>query len=220
MKRTLSALLALFLASAANAAIIQSGATSDNLTVDATSKAARVSLYDTRGNATGLKTSYSAASIRFVCASGTGVCASLYGSATKTIRVQRVIINGAVATAAVYTDPIITLRTVAASGGTATTLTQVPKDQNSAAGTATLVKTYTAAPTAGTGGGVIASAFAFMPLLGTAAMTSCPTVWDWTGQSMNEAPVLRGTAQGIEVSFGTSNANATTMTVQFEWTEE
>ena len=199
-------------------AIIKSGATSDQLTISPTSKAALVEFRDTRGTPMCLKSSYAACTAaKFAAVAGTTVFASIFGSATKTVRVQRIIVAGSIATTAINADLIASLRTGVGSGGTATTLTQVAKDQNSSAGTATNVKVFTAAPSAGTGGGVIATQSMFLgvsPALGT------PVIFDWTAMSMNEAPVLRGTSQGIELSFGTTAGNIATLTVQFEWTEE
>ena len=37
---------------------------------------------------------------------------------------------------------------------------------------------------------------------------------------MNEAPVLRGANEGLELSFGTTTTNVPTMTIYIEWTEE
>jgi hypothetical protein len=199
-------------------AIIKSGATTDQLTVDPTSKAARATEYDLRGNPTCMKASYAACTpTKLAAVAGTTVFAQIFGSGTKTIRVHRIICGGSIATAAINADLIVTKRTAVGTGGTATTLAQVPKDSNSAAGTATVVKFFTAAPTAGTGGGVIATQSMFMgisPALGQIA------IFDWTAWGMNEAPVLRGTGEGLELSFATTAGNIATLTVSFEWTEE
>ena len=199
-------------------AVIKSGASTDQLTVGATSKAAYVELRDARGNSQGMKVGYSACSaVKFAAAAGTTVFAQIFGSATKTLRIHRIIVGCSIATAAINADLIVNKRTAAGSGGTATTLTQVPKDSNSAAGTATVVKVFTAAPTAGTGGGVIATQSMYMGV--TPAIGQIVT-FDWSAVGQNEAPVLRGTGEGLELSFGTTQGNASTMTVMFEWTEE
>ena len=199
-------------------AVIKSGASTDQLTVDATSKAARYTKYDTRGNNLSLKTSYSACTAtKFIAVAGTTVFAQIYGSASKTIRVHRIIVGGSIATAAINADLIINKRTAVGSGGTATTLTQVAKDSQNAAGTATVVKVFTAAPTAGTGGGVIATQTMYM---GITPAIGQNVIFDWSQESMNEAPVLRGTGEGLELSFGTTAGNAATLCVAFEWSEE
>jgi hypothetical protein len=202
---------------------IQSGATSDLLTVDSVSKAARVTFYDTRGNAVAQKATYAACTTAktAVAAGTTTPYAALYGSGTKTIRVQRIVVCATIATTNAYVDLVVAKRTAAISGGTKTDLTQVALDSNNSAGTANIAGIYTAAPTAGTGGGIIAAQLQFVPITGTAAL--CPAVFDfdWRFRDESEAPVLRGTAQGVEVSFGTSIAtNQPTLTVMFLWTEE
>ena len=134
-------------------AIISSGDLNGaSLSIGITSKAARNTPFDSRGNDVGMKAGYAAVTTaKTAVFAGTAPFFSIYGSATKTIRIHRIIVSATVATTAVYGDVVLSSRTVAISGGTATTLTQVPKDQTSAAGTATNVKIYTVAPTAGTG---------------------------------------------------------------------
>lgn len=202
-------------------AIIQSGAGSAQLIIDETSKAARVSSYDLRGNYIGQKVTYSASvTAKTAVAAGTGVFFAIYGSSTKIIRVQKIVVAATVATAAVYGDIICFKRTAAISGGTKTDLTQVAMDSTSGSATASIVGLYTVAPTAGTGGGVIASQQAFMPITGTPAIDINPVVFDWSTRNEIESPVLRGTTQGLELSFGTTPTNAPTVTVFVIWTEE
>lgn len=211
-------LLAFFAAPLQAAIVIKSGATTDQMTVGVTSKAARVTCYDGRGNDVGMKVGYSAASVTKLAApTGTGVFAMIFGSATKTIRIQRIILAGCIATTAINADIAVWKRTAVGSGGTCTTLNPVAKDSGSAAGTATNVKFCTAAPTAGTGGNV---AFAQSQYVGVCPAIGQAVVFDWTAQGMNEAPVLRGTGEGLELTYGTTAANAVTETVQIEWTEE
>jgi hypothetical protein len=164
----------------------------------------------------GMKASYGASGAKFAAVAGTTVFAQIFGSATKTVRIQRIYVSGSIATTAINADINITKRTAIGSGGTATTYTGVAKDSNSAASTATNIKVFTAAPTAGTGGGVIAGQSIFLgvsPALGT------PVVFDWTQLGM-EAPVLRGTGEGLELTFATTAGNAATLVVAFEWSEE
>ncbi len=202
-------------------AIIQSGNSSVELNVDNISYAARTSNYDTRGNFTGLKASYSASTaLKTATAAGTGVFASIFGSATKTIRVHRIIVCGTCATAAVYGDIIVKKASKAGTGGTPVELVQTPKDSASDSGTATQVYYYTALGTAGVLVGTVASQQVFLPITGTPAIDVKPAIFDWTVQGMNEAPVLRGIEEGLELSFGTTTTNAPTLTVTFEYSEE
>lgn len=200
---------------------IKSGATTDVATVDATSKAVRVTRYDVRGNATCQKATYSASTTaKTATAAGTGVFASFYGSGTKTIRLQSVTVTGTVGTAAVYGDVVLSKRTAATTSGTPVTLTQVPHDSGSAAGTATKVAFYTTLGTTGGGGGPIASAQAFMPITGTPATIVQPVIFSYDLHDEAEGIVLRGTSEGVELAFGTTTTNAPTLTVTFKWTEE
>src|SRR5436309_3750605 len=90
---------------------IKSGATSDLLTIDPTSLAARVTPYDTRGNNMGMRRSYSASMTAATAfTAGTGVFFVIAGSAN-VIRVQKLIVCMTVATAAVYADIILNKRT-------------------------------------------------------------------------------------------------------------
>lgn len=200
---------------------IKSGASSDKLTIDPASKAARVSLYDSRGNYYGQKASYGAGTTaRTAVFAGTGTVVAVYGSATKVIRVQRVLICATVATAAVYGDMVCYKRTSSISGGTKTDLTQTPFDSTSGAATMNICGIYTADPTEGTGGGVIATQMAFCPITGTPALGPAQYDFDWRNGGECECPVLRGTAEGLEFRFGTTTTNAPTLTASVWWTEE
>lgn len=202
-------------------AIIKSGASSDNLTIDATSKAARFTPYDTRGSNRGQKVSYVAATAaKTAVAAGTTVFGQLFGSATKTVRIQRIELYATVATAAVYADVIATKRTAVGSGGTATALATTALDSGSAASTVTVPKVFTAAPTAGTGGGIVAAGMVFAPITATPATIVQPLVWNFGLQDEMESLVLRGIGEGVELSFATTTTNAPTVHFAITYTEE
>lgn len=201
-------------------AIIKSGATSDEWTIDATSKAGRVSLYDSAGNDMSPKNVYSAAlTAKTATAAGTGVFASIAGSSTKTIRVFRITVSGTVATTAVYGDVVVKKTSTATSSGTAVTLTQVPNDSSDPAGTSAAVNFYSTLATAGNLVGTLGIKSNLFPITATPVLI-VPTVFDWTNANINEGPVLRGVSQCLELSFGTTTSNAPTLSVMFEWTEE
>lgn len=188
--------------------------------VDSASLALRQSNYDKRGQYIGMKPTYSASTtLKTATAAGTGVFASIYGSASKVVRIQRITICGTVATTAVYGDVVIKKVTTPGTGGTATALTQVSMDSNNPASTATGVNYYTVLRTAGSGGGALASKQHIFPVTATAAINA-PLIFDWLYESMLEAPTLRGTNEGIEINFGTTTTNAPTLTVTIEWTED
>lgn len=167
------------------------------------------------------KATYSAATTaKTATAAGTGPFLSICGSGTKTIRIQQITIGGTVATAAVYGDVELTKTSTATSSGTATALTKVPNDSASAAATANLLNFYTALATAGTAVGKVGSQTAVFPITGTVAAQAANVIFDWTNRQESEAPVLRGTTQCLEASFGTTTTNAPTLTAQVIWTEE
>jgi hypothetical protein len=155
-------------------------------------------------------------------AAGTGPFFTICGSASKTIRIQQFIVSGTVATAAVWGDVVLKKTSAATSAGTATALTKVPLDSNSAAGTANAVNYYTVLATAGTLVGAIASQTELFPVTGISATLQpnpAPIEFKWRDQD-SESPVLRGTAQCMEANFGTTTTNAPTLTVSVKWTEE
>jgi hypothetical protein len=175
---------------------------------DATTQRVFVAQRATYTVATAAKTATSA---------GTGPFFALCGSSTKTLRVQRIIIGGTVATAAVNGDVELTKTSTATSAGTPVALTKLPHDSNSAASTASLANFYSALATAGTAVGKVGSQTAFLPI---APASGTAAVFDFSQRTESEAPVLRGTAQCIEASFGTTTTNAPTLTVEANYTEE
>lgn len=202
-------------------AIIKSGASSDNMTVDATSKAARVTLYDTRGNAMCSKATYRASTADTVAAaaSATAPFFVIYGSGTKTIKVQRIVVTGFTTTTLAIQGVSLIKYSSAPTGGTPVVLTQVPLDANDAAGTANTCQVYTAAPTAGTALGRIASRRALNK--STTVVDGSPMaeiVFDFRGIDESMPVTLRGTSQGLGLQLHV--ATATTCSVEVEWTEE
>jgi hypothetical protein len=203
---------------------IRSGATTDELTIDAVSKAARFSLYDLLGTYRGVKATYDGVNLSagFAAANGTGLFLVISGSATKTIIVQRVLITCPTLVAAIgYAAIQCQKYSTAPTGGTAVVFTQVPRDSNSAAGTAGLVQAYTAAPTAGTVVGGIGNQRLLLQS-GTAAANALPlpALWDFRAQGESSAVTLRGTAQNIGFNFAAAPGTAVTMCAEVTWTEE
>jgi hypothetical protein len=167
------------------------------------------------------KASYVAATvIKTAVPTGTTPFGQLFGSSTKIIRIQKVIIHATVGTAAVYGDVIVTKRAAIGSGGTMTAIVPVAKDSNSGATTVTSPGIFTGAPTAGTGGGVVAVKTAFCPITGTVASGPGEYVFNFANESEQEPVVLRTAAEGIELSFATTPTNAPTVTFSIEYTEE
>jgi hypothetical protein len=151
-------------------------------------------------------------------ASGTAAFFEICGSASKTVRIQRIAISGTWATAG-YGDIQIRKVSAAGTGGTATTLTNTPFDSNSAAATAT-AKYFTVLPTGGdTLVGNIFSETAFFPLTGTVTTFQTQFIYVWRDTDA-EPPTLRGTAQCITAGFGTAPGVVPTLSVSVAWTEK
>jgi hypothetical protein len=155
-----------------------------------------------------------------VAAAGAAMFFVITGSGTKTIKVKKIGFGGATLTAVAYNSVVVEKWSTAPTGGTATTLTQVPLDSNFAAGTATLCQVYTAAPTEGTLVGTIAAARDLFQAT-TAAAAGIPVTREFEfGKEESEQVVLRGSAQGVSLAFGAAPATAVTLAVWVEWTEE
>lgn len=166
------------------------------------------------------KASYVAATAaKTAVANNTTPFGQLFGSSSRTVRVQRIKVFATLATGAGYLDVIVTKRTAVGSGGTATTLATTALDSTNAASTVTVPKIFTAAPTAGTGGGIVATGMVFAPITGTPAVAIEPIIFDFE-HAERESVVLRGTGEGIELSFATTPGTAPTVTFQIEYTEE
>lgn len=203
-------------------AIIKSGATSDNLTIDATSKAARISPYDTAGTYRGKKKTYRASSEAFVAAVTADTPWFLIeGSSSKTITVTRMTVSGCTLTAVAYIVVAVAKYSTAASGGTSTLADQVPLDSNDAAGTANLVRYYTVGPTAGSLVGLIASKRTLMEATTAAATGQTEQlIFNFSDTDETGGVVLRGTSQGLGLIFPVAPASAVTLTADVEWVEE
>jgi len=205
------------------ALIVRSGATTDELTIDSTSKAARVTLYNVDGTYGGEKATYRAASLDpFVAAVTADVPFFLIeGSASKTIVVKRIAVSGMTLTAVAYLTLNVCKYSTAASGGTSTSAPMVPTDSNFAAATAAFVKYYTVAPTAGTLVGTIATSRTLAEAT-TAAAAGIPRdyVFDFGDMPETKGIVLRGTSQGCGLVWATAPATAVTLAIDIEFTEE
>jgi len=202
-------------------AVIKSGATTDQLTIDPTSKAARITPYDSSGSLCLRQQSYVAAITATASAAGTGVFWNLKGSATKTVKVYRIRVNATVATAAIIAAFLLAKRTVAGSGGTPVVITPLGADTNNTAATATS-NLYSALATAGTGGGILDIQSALVPLVSSTTLD--PHAIDFTApvgvDGALQPWVLRGVAESLELSTLATMTNTPTFAVSAFFTEE
>lgn len=160
-----------------------------------------------------------AASDAFAAAASTAPFFAIQGSATKTVRVRRVVVSGPTLTAVAYLNILVRKTSTAVSSGTPAALTAVNVDAGSTASTANLINTYTAAPTAGTAVGIVASRRVLGQATTAAAGGYPETTIEFDFRHLGGI-VLSGTAQGLSVSFGSAPGSAVTLSVSVEFEEE
>lgn len=172
-----------------------------------------LNVYVTNGNLA----TYSAAAAGFALATLATDVSTIQGSDTKTIKILR--IEAAISTTSgsggLLTVSLIK-RSTANTGGTTTTLTNVPHDSSSSAGTA-VVKNYTVNPTLlGTAVGTVRATRtgAF-----NSGMAPSSLIWDFATRP-SEAVVLRGTSEFLCLNLGTVSITGSVATFSIEWTEE
>ena len=175
------------------------------------------------------KNTYTAAFVGLTPASSATDLICISGSATKTIRLQRIRLSGTAAT--LITAPFTILRRASLdSGGTAASTTANPANTIQSmdpstypvsAATATLVS-YTANPTINdTSPTYIDSAS--ITLTGTATSTVIvPATFDFGVyiEDLIAAPTLRGTAQQICVNLNSTSISTGLINGTIVWTEE
>lgn len=159
------------------------------------------------------KPTYSATGFLTPAGSPTDVC-SITGSATKTVRVRRVIVSGA-NSAAISEAVSIIKRSTANSAGAGSAMTQVPYSSTNSAGTVAVAELWTGAPTVGTAVGTLADRYV---LFGAPTSLAPATVFDF-GQ-LGSPVFLRGVAQQLSVNLQGQGGGAGTIICTFEWTED
>jgi hypothetical protein len=137
------------------------------------------------------------------------------GSATKTINITRIDLDG-VQTTAGQAVILLIKRSTADTGGTSTAVNKVPLDSLSAASTATVLS-YTANPAVGTAIGTLASTRMFLPGATTAsdAQGMSMTYGELGGQQLS----LRGTNQVLAVNLNGTTLTGGSINVNIEYTE-
>lgn len=200
--------------------VIKSGATSDQLTVDPTSKAARVTLYDSNGREItfGTKATYRAVDkAATTVGSATAPFLVLQGSATKTIRITRIQHSSSAATgtnADVWISKFTTI-----SGGTTRTAPTIAKADSGDGNATAVVTAYSAVPTTATQADGYWGAVRYEVV--TNAVTVLPQVIDVLNpvDSYGKPLLLKGTGEylGIGISAAGTTPVGNTM---IEWVEE
>ncbi len=140
--------------------------------------------------------------------------ATLSGSATKTIYVQRIIVTG-VQTTAGLAEVLLIKRSTADTGGTSTGQTAVPHDSLNAAATGAVLA-YTANPGAlGTAVGTFRRAYA--PVGGVTSVVNPIVVFDFGDKG--QAITLRGVAQQLAVNLNGATLAGGAFDIVIEWYE-
>lgn len=153
------------------------------------------------------------------------------GSATKVVRIDRIVIGGTAGT--LVSLPIQAVRRATAdTGGTAATTTANPGvttqiasrdtgQASSSSATAVLIS-YTAVPTINDSSPVYIDSA--MMTLNTTAAASNPimTIFDWSRDIENnvQVPTLRGAAQQLCINFGAVSITTGSLNGSISWSEE
>jgi hypothetical protein len=169
-------------------------------------------------NSENTRATYSIGVSNFAIASGATDVTILNGSATKTVRVTRILFSMTTTTAAVV-PVIIIKRSTANAGGTTGIAAITPHDSNNAAATAGNLFYAANATTLGTTVGTMIRAAKYFSEVATP--TSPAEVLEWTfGQNGEQPPTLRGTAQGLAINLNGTTIAGATMTCIITWTED
>lgn len=142
---------------------------------------------------------------------------TITGSASKTIRVLKMILTCVQNTAGTNTFFIVK-RSTANTAGTPVAQTEMPYDSNFPTASAVVVA-YTGNPTLGTTVGTIEARKVFTPANNTAVMRE--NIFDFSAGGTKPGIVLRGTGQVLALNFnGAALPAGLNINCTIEWTEE
>lgn len=167
----------------------------------------------------GTKASYSTSTSNLVSAASATDIFTITGSGSKTIRVLRIEMFYTQSSSNIR-DFLLIKRSAANTGGTSSTLTNVPHDSLNSAGTAT-VRAYTANPSGlGAAVGTIRSGKNWSATsTGASSALIQGLIWEF-GNRPAEAIVLRGTSEVLAINLNTTTLTTPTINISIEWTEE
>ena len=160
-------------------------------------------------------TTYSASIVGLATALTATDIFTITGSATRTVRVTRFMVNG-VQTTAAQVNVLIIKRSTANTAGTSTAPTRVAYDSTNAAATATVLA-YTANPTLGTAVGTASASRAFIP--GAATASDAQGLEIVSGDVGQQSMTLRGIAEVLAVNLNATTVTGAAINVTVEWTE-
>lgn len=146
--------------------------------------------------------------------------AELDGSATKKVRLAKIVVSGSELTAIAVNDLRLTKLSSISTGGTATAATAVPFASNYGVAATAAFRGFTVAPT---GGGVVVGAIAVQKLSLLLIATNLGTAVEFNFQLLPLAsrPTLLTAAEAFGIDFnGATPANAPNLDVYAWWSEE
>lgn len=166
-----------------------------------------------RTNTEGTRGTYGVSAVAVTPAATPTDVVTLYGSATKTLRVKQVVVSG-LATTAGSMDVSLIKRTAVNTAGTATAPTVALFDSSDSAASATVAQ-YSANPT--TGAGIALATKKLNMGVAGAGGTVC---FDFANRN-DKALILRGAAQGLAINLnGQAVPAGGTISYSIEWEED
>lgn len=141
---------------------------------------------------------------------------TLTGSATRTVKVRKIIATGIQTTAGQVL--VIALKRSTANAGATTAQTAVPLDSNDDAAASATARTYTANPTTGTLVGRVMAIRGLVPAAATAADQE-RFVFDFEGK-IGKPLTLRGIAEVLAINLNGVTVTGGTFDFSVIWTEE
>jgi acyl dehydratase len=158
---------------------------------------------------------YSAVALGIVPAASATDVFTITGSASKTISITAISIDGLATTSGAMKMQLMK-RSSANTGGTSTAVTAVPFDSNDAAASATVLA-YTSNPIVGTPVGTLET---FIQAFPSTAQTYSDDGNDFTYGTIGKPIVLRGVAQTLAINLNGASAPAGgTLDIKMTWTE-
>lgn len=174
-----------------------------------------------KSNNDGELATYSATAVGLVPASSATDLSCLIGSATKTVKVTRVVVSGTAGTL-VNGQVLLMKHAVAPTAGTPVIGATAPVTVSnlSTQSAATAVPTaWTTNPTLNDMGTISARSITF-PTTSSTVTANTSADFSYGGRGGSRAPVLRGVAQYLCVHLNGVSVSSGLISVHFEWTEE
>lgn len=161
-----------------------------------------------------MKPTFSAAKIITLGSNTSDVCL-LIGSATKSVRLRRVILAGV--TGAIMSDPVLILkRSTLNVGGAGSITTNASYDSSNATSTA-VAETMTTDPALL---GTLAATLLEQSFTFNNNTTGVVAPTTYTFGQLGQPVVLRSAAQSVAVNFAGASFTSATLSCTLEWTEE